>query len=135
MNMINLTEAERHDIEQRLDLFDQKRIGKNVSDKRISIGIKKENELIAGLDASITAFNILYLSTLFVDSAHRRQGLGKQLITEMESQAKALNVNTIRLDTFDWQGRDFYIALSYEIVGHYRNDEEDYEEFFFIKRI
>lgn len=135
MNMISLTEAERHDIEQRLDLFNQKRIGKNVSDKRISIGIKKENELIAGLDASITTFNILYLSTLFVDSAHRRQGLGKQLITEIESQAKALSVNTIRLDTFDWQGRDFYLALGYEIVGHYRNDEEDYEEFFFIKRI
>ena len=41
----------------------------------------------------------------------------------------------IRLDTFNWQGKEFYEALGYEIVGRYENDEEGYAEYFFLKRL
>ena len=53
----------------------------------------------------------------------------------MEKRAKELGVNTIRLDTFDWQGYAFYKSLGYEEVGHYYNEEDDYHEYFFVKRI
>ena len=52
---------------------------------------------------------------------------------EMEKRAKALGANTIRLDTFSWQGKEFYEALDYKIVGHYENLTDHYEEYFFIK--
>ena len=53
----------------------------------------------------------------------------------MNEKAKELGANTIRLDTFSWQGKEFYISLGYEVVGSYENIEEGYEEYFFIKRI
>lgn len=83
----------------------------------------------------MTAFKILYVSTVFVDEAYRRKGYGKMLIDEMEKRAKALGANTIRLDTFNWQGKDFYEALGYQIVGSYDNNDDGYSEFFFLKRI
>lgn len=53
----------------------------------------------------------------------------------MEIRAKKLGANTIRLDTFDFQGKDFYKSMGYEQVGYYRNDEDNFEEYFFLKRI
>ena len=41
----------------------------------------------------------------------------------------------IRLDTFDWQGQDFYRALGYETVGQYENAEDGFSEYFFLKRL
>jgi len=91
--------------------------------------------LIAGLDACITTFKILYVSTVFVDEEYRRKGIGARMVREMEKRATEMGINTIRLDTFDWQGKEFYEALGYQCVGHYNNAEDGYSEFFFLKRI
>ena len=53
----------------------------------------------------------------------------------MEKRAAAMGVNIIRLDTFDWQGKEFYKALGYECAGHYENAEDNYAEYFFVKKI
>ncbi len=122
------------DLEESLEQYDEKHITYSLQG-RISIGIKENGEIVAGLDACMTTFKILYVSTVFVNETHRRHGYGKELILEMEKRAKALGANTIRLDTFGYQGKDFYLALGYEQVGFYRNDEDNYEEYFFLKRL
>ena len=66
---------------------------------------------------------------------YRRKGIGTQLIRAMEKQAAEMGVNTIRLDTFSWQGKEFYEALGYKAVGYYDNAEDGYSEYFFLKRI
>ena len=104
-------------------------------DGTISLGIMKDRQLIAGLDACMTAYKILYVSTVFVDANHRRHGYGKALMTALEQRARALGANMIRLDTFDWQGKAFYEALGYEIVGSYENAEDGFSEYFFLKRL
>ena len=135
MKIVNLTNKQLEDIESRLEDYD-KEYTKNDLEGAIRIGIKDDNgNIIAGLDAVVTTFKILYVSTLFVDEKYRRQGIGTQLIKEMELRAKKLGVNTIRLDTFDWQGKDFYKAVGYELVGNYSNIEDGYAEYFFLKRI
>ena len=135
MKIVNLTNKQLEDIESRLEDYD-KEYTKNDLEGAIRIGIKDDKgNIIAGLDAVVTTFKILYVSTLFVDEKYRRQGIGTQLIKEMELRAKKLGVNTIRLDTFDWQGKDFYKAVGYELVGNYSNTEDGYAEYFFLKRI
>lgn len=135
MKMVTLTEKEVTSLEDNLDKYDRQFI-RYPKEGQVSIGIKDDTgTLIAGLDATMTAFNILYVSTVFVSESYRRAGLGRQLMSEMEKQAKALGANTIRLDTFDWQGYDFYKAIGYEEVGHYRHEADDYSEHFFVKRI
>ena len=104
-------------------------------DGRIQIGIVDDDKVVAGLDACMTAFKILYVSTVFVDEAYRRKGYDKKLIDEMEERAKSLGANTIRLDTFNWQGKEFYEALDYQLVGGYENNDDGYSEYFFLKRI
>ena len=134
MSLIDLTEEQAEEIESRLSEFDEKYITYRM-DGSIRIGIEEDGKLIAGLDACITAFRILYVSTVFVDEAYRRKGYGARLIREMEKRAAAMGVNTIRLDTFNWQGKDFYEAMGYTAAGHYENANDGYSEYFFVKRI
>ena len=134
MTLIDLTEEQAEEIETRLSAFDEKYITYKM-DGSIRIGIEEDGKLIAGLDACVTAFKILYVSTVFVDEAYRRKGFGAKLIREMEKKAAAMGVNTIRLDTFNWQGKDFYEAMGYTAAGHYENAEDGYSEYFFVKRI
>ena len=132
--IVPLSEEQIEALEMQLAEYDEAHISYKLTGD-ISLGIFAGDALIAGLDACVTAFKILYVSTVFVQEAYRRKGYGKALMPEMERKAKQLGVNTIRLDTFDWQGRDFYLALDYQEVGHYTNADDGYEEYFFLKRI
>lgn len=134
MNIIDLNEAQLEYIEDQLSAFDEQYITYKL-DGCIQIGIEENGKIVAGLDACMTAFKILYVSTVFVDATCRRKGYGTRLIQEMEKRAKELGANTIRLDTFSWQGKEFYETLGYQVVGYYENAEDGYEEYFFLKRI
>lgn len=134
MNIIDLNEEQLESIEDRLSEFDEQHITYKL-DGSIQIGIEEDGKIVAGLDACMTAFKILYVSTVFVEEAYRRKGYGTRLIQEMERRAKELGANTIRLDTFSWQGKEFYEALGYQVVGYYENATDGYEEYFFLKRI
>ena len=134
MEIIDLNEEQADDISERLSDYDEKYITYKMNGC-IRIGMEDNGKLIAGLDACITAFRILYVSTVFVDEEYRRKGVGADLIREMEKRAVAMGVNTVRLDTFNWQGKEFYEALGYQSVGYYENADDGYSEYFFLKRI
>ena len=134
MNIVNLNEEQVDEIETRLETYDENYITYKMNGS-IQIGMEDDGKLIAGLDACVTTFKILYVSTVFVDEEYRRKGIGERLIREMEKRAFEMGINTIRLDTFDWQGKDFYEALGYKCVGQYDNTEDGYSEYFFLKRI
>lgn len=134
MKLITLNEDQVSQIEEKLEAFDETYITYKL-DGSIQIGIEEDGELVAGLDACVTAFKILYVSTVFVEEHCRRKGYGRLLIERMEQEAVRMGLNTIRLDTFSWQGKAFYEALGYQIVGHYGNPQDGYEEYFFMKRI
>jgi len=132
--LIDLSPEQIEVIENKLEAFDEN-YTKPSAQGRISIGIERDGRLIAGLDAQMTTFNILYLSELFVEADFRGRGLGRKLMEEMEKRAKEMGANTIRLDTFDWQGAQFYPKLDYVQVGFYENELDGYSEHFFVKRI
>ena len=134
MKLITLSEEQAEDIESRLSAYDEKHITDKLSGS-IRLGVEEDGKLVAGLDACVTAFRILYVSTVFVDADRRRQGIGRTLIREMERRAAEMGVDTVRLDTFSWQGREFYEAMGYEAVGSYENPEDGYSEYFFLKRL
>ncbi|MBF0714620.1 GNAT family N-acetyltransferase [Gemella sp. GH3] len=134
MKIINLSKDDVEFIDDKLDKYDSMFI-ENKINGRVSIGIKDNGVLVAGLDACMTAFRICYISTVFVEENYRRKGYGTSLMKELERRAGGMGANTIRLDTFDFQGKDFYIALGYEQIGFYKNDDDKYSEYFFVKRI
>ncbi len=134
MKLIELNDEQRDEIEQKLGAFDAAHMP-HKAEGTIRIGVEEDGKLIAGLDACVTAFKILYVSTVFVDEAYRRKGYGRALMEEAEKRAREMGVNTVRLDTFDWQGKAFYEALGYQAVGRYENADDGYAEYFFVKRI
>ena len=134
MEIVELNAKQAEEIDDKLSEFDENFITYRLEGD-ILLGIKENGKIIAGLGATMTAFKILYVSTVFVEEAYRRKGYGTKLMQEMEKRAKEMGANTIRLDTFSWQGKDFYQALGYQVVGSYENKEDGYAEYFFLKRI
>lgn len=134
IDISELNEEQLEEIEKRLEAFDNQYITYKLNGN-IRIGAFAGGELAGGVEACMTAFHILYVSTVYVEEKFRRQGIGRMLMAETEKRARELGANMIRLDTFDWQGKDFYLALGYEQVGSYRNEEDGFEEYFFLKKI
>ncbi|BCN32688.1 GNAT family N-acetyltransferase [Anaeromicropila herbilytica] len=134
MDIIELNRVEVEELEDMLDEYDRAYIQYKI-EGAIHIGIKQDGQLIAGVDACMTSFKILYISTVYVDERYRRLGLGTKLMGEVEKRARELGANMIRLDTFDWQGREFYLALGYEQAGNYTSVEDGFSEYFFVKRV
>ena len=134
MKLIDLTDAQVEEIEAALDDYDDGHMPQR-PEGSISIGIEEEGRIGAGADGCMTAFHILYVSTVFVEESYRRKGYGRRLMQEVERRAKEMGADTIRLDTFSWQGKEFYEAIGYQVVGHYANENDGYEDFFFLKHI
>lgn len=132
--IIELNDTQVEDIENRLDEYDKKYATYKISGS-IRIGVKDGDKLIAGADACMTAFRILYVSTVFVDEDYRKNKIGTLLMNEIEKHAKLMGANMIRLDTFNWQGRDFYHSLGYEEVGSYHNKVDGFSEHFFLEKL
>lgn len=132
--VVELDDNQVEDLENRLEEFDENYIAYKLSGS-IRIGVVSEGKLVAGADACITAFKILYVSTVFVDEDYRNKKIGTLLMQEVEKRANLLGANMIRLDTFNWQGRDFYSSLGYEEVGTYENKVDGFSEHFFLKRL
>lgn len=132
--VVDLGEEQIETVCQSLADFDRNHIGYRLNGS-VNIGIELDGRLIAGLNGYMTAFKILYIDTVFVEEEYRRQGVGKELLKEAESRAKALGANMIRLDTFNWQGREFYLKLGYEEVGQYSSPEDGFSEHFFVKML
>lgn len=133
-NIIELNDMQIKDIENRLYEYDKKHIKYEISGS-VRIGVIEDNRLIAGADACMTVFKILYVSTVFVDEKYRNKKVGTLLMNEIEKRTRLLGANMIRLDTFDWQGRDFYRSIGYEEVGTYENAVDGFSEYFFLKRL
>ena len=134
IEIIDLNEEQVEDIKSRLDSYDKNHITYRMSGE-IKLGIIHNDKLVAGIIGCMTAFRIFYVSTMYVDETCRGKGLGTRLIKELETKAIQLGANMIRLDTFDWQGAEFYKKMEYTQVGSYKNDIDGFVEYFFLKRL
>ena len=66
MKIIDLNEQQVEYVEDKLSDFDENYITYKMNGS-IQIGIEEDGQIVAGLDACVTAFKILYVSTVFVD--------------------------------------------------------------------
>ncbi|HQS83397.1 MAG TPA: GNAT family N-acetyltransferase [Alphaproteobacteria bacterium] len=78
---------------------------------------KDQWAIVAGINAEMYFWNIVYISILFVDNAYRHKNLGSSLLEKVETEAKARDAKLVHLDTFDFQAKDFYLQHGYEIFG------------------
>ena len=55
-------------------------------------------------------------TTVWVDPARRRQGIGADLVTTFEAHAAARGCSTYYLETFSFQAPSLYRSLGYEVA-------------------
>lgn len=102
----------------------------------ISRKITDENgNVVAGCIAEIYCWNIAWVDVLWVDENHRKSGLGTTLLGEIENIAAMEGCSLIHLDTFDFQAKDFYIKLGYEVFGILDDCPEGHCRYYLKKRL
>jgi GNAT superfamily N-acetyltransferase len=70
----------------------------------------------AGLIGNLYA-GWLFINLLWVDGELRRQGIGSGLVAEAERRAIAFGCHSAYVDTFSFQGPEFYPKFGYAVFG------------------
>ena len=104
-----------------------------ISINRVIKGL--DGNIIAGINSMLYCWNCLYIDVLWVKEEFRKQGHGSLLLNEVEKIAKEKGCNLIHLDTFDFQGKDFYIKHGYEIFGVLDNCPIEHKRYYMKKNI
>ena len=97
--------------------------------------IKDHGKIIAGVNACIYHWGILYIDVLFVHENYRGQNLGRQLLDHIESEAISIGAYMSHLDTFDFQAKDFYLKHGYEVFGTLENCPSGHNRFYLKKML
>ena len=97
--------------------------------------IKDEGKIIAGINAFIMPWGLMYVDVLFVDESYRYKGLGTTLLKRVEDEAKAMGTVLSNLTSFDFQACDFYIKQGYEIFGMLEDSPKGHILYFLKKNL
>lgn len=101
---------------------------------QLNFCIKDKNEnVLAGINALLYGWKILYIEVLFIDENHRLKGLGSQLLKHVECEAKKLGGRLVHLDTFSFQAKDFYLKHGYEVFGILDDCPEEHKRYYMKK--
>lgn len=98
------------------------------------IFLRDDREVIrAGLIGNCYA-GWLFINLLWVHADLRRRGIGSRLIGEAERHALAFGCHSAHVDTFSFQGPEFYPRFGYEVFGTL-DYPPDHRRYFFKKRL
>lgn len=107
-----------------------------VSFQKINLVIKSDQgEFIGGINAEVVSWGILFVALLFVKEAYRGKGYGAKLLNQVEKAAKEKGAYLAHLDTFDFQGKDFYLKQGYEIFGILNDCPKGSKRYYLTKRL
>jgi len=81
----------------------------------------ESDELNAGLTAS-TSYGWLLIKTLWVAQSQRRSGLGRSLVTDVETKARDIGCHAAWLDTSSAPAKAFYKSLGYSVFADLTNE-------------
>ena len=77
----------------------------------------------------------LYVELFHIPEAHRRAGLGRQMLSMAEGEAAARGCIGVRLETYSFQAPGFYARMGYTIVGELRDCPPGHTRFSLAKRL
>ena len=102
----------------------------------LKVKIMDDNDcIVAGIISRMYCWNCVYVDTLWVSESQRGNGLGTQLLREVEREAKSKGAYLIHLDTFDFQAKDFYLMHGYNIFGQLENCPEGHCRYYLKKEL
>src|SRR3990167_7589453 len=108
--------------------------GIDVNYKRFSLVMTDDDGEVVGVLNAYTAFAEVYIDDMWIDSSHRRKGLGRNLINELEELFKGKGFNNINLCTSTFNAPDFYKKCGFELEHTRKNlKNPKLTKYFFVK--
>lgn len=132
------TEAEVKALDDLLVAFNRSRLPFSQDPGVIPLNFHLKDEagkLVAGVNAYLYFWNILFIAIFFVDPAHRGQGAGSRLLRYVEGRAMDLGAQLAHGDTFDFQAKDFYLKHGYEVFGVLEDCPPGHRRFYLKKQL
>ena len=103
---------------------------------KINRCIKNEKgEVIGGILAYSVFWHIFYIDTLWINDKYRNRGYGSILLKAAEDAARSQGCHIAHLDTFDFQGPDFYMKNGYKVFGILEDSPKGHKEYFLTKKL
>lgn len=93
----------------------------------------EDDRFIGGIRSCLYCWGILYVDILYVEEEFRGEGYGSVLLKKAEAEAQRQGGVLVHLDTFDWQGKEFYLKHGYEIFGVFDNCPQDHQRYYLKK--
>lgn len=94
----------------------------------------EENKLIGGAVGSV-AYNWYSLELLHVLTDYREKGIASELMKAIEVYAKEYNLTGVKLETWDFQARDFYEKVGFTVYAELEDCPPGTKLYFLKKRI
>lgn len=101
----------------------------------LNFHIAKGKKVVAGINANFIGQSFTFVEILWVDEAHRHQGLGAELLAYVEAQTKEKGGRMIYLDTYSFQARGFYEKQGYTVFGALENLIPSHAKYFLSKSL
>ena len=95
--------------------------------------VEDAGKIIGGVFGYSSYYKIGYIDTLWVDDNYRHKGIGTELLKAIEADLHGFGCEVIRLETFDFQGPEFYKKNGYEEFGSLYYPNADLYEIFLKK--
>jgi hypothetical protein len=95
----------------------------------------REQRIIAGINAVLYCWQVLYVDILFGEEGQPRHRLGTILLQEAENRALAMGAKLAHLDTFDFQAKDFCLKNGYQVYGVLEDCPEGHKRYHLKKHL
>lgn len=107
-------EVHSGELGRRLRQFNYRVVGDYGQVQPVWLSAKNASGALVGGLRGYVFLHWLNVDLLFVDEAVRHQGLGQHLLAAAEQKARDLGARHAKLETFEWQAREFYLKQGYE---------------------
>lgn len=113
-----------------------KAAGRSFRSEMVFLEAREGDLYLGGLAARISLdLKWVFVELLAVAEEGRGKGIGGQLMTRIEEEARLRGMDGIWLDTFSFQAPEFYRRLGYSEFGRIDDYPENEARLFFVKRL
>jgi len=122
-------------LEDGLNQFTASHIGDD-DRKDITFLLRNEqSEIVGGIKGSHGSYGWLWVDTLWVNDALRKQGFGGQLLLALEQQAIKNGCQNAYLNTFSFSGVEFYKKHGYSVYAELKDFPKGHSVFSLQKKL
>lgn len=128
-------QSDWNEVQQALIDFNSEFMSTELTNKyeEICLVVKDEQDKICGGLNAMICWNFMEISVVFIDEGLRSFGYGKKLMEQAEQIALNEKCDFIKLDTLEFQAKEFYKKLGYSVFGEIDHVAKKYKHYYMKK--